>query len=376
MNTISACLIIKNEIDNIKGLVSDLRKFCDEIAITDTGSSDGTLEWLNENSDDVLKVYHFDWIDDFAAARNASFSHATKDWIFWCDADDRLDEVFTNEMLRIKNEELDKTNYLIYTMNYDYDPIHNITVQSYRLMSKKTNPNWVCSCHEYLTFDYPVKQDNLAYVDSQIMLKHQKLSVPSDNKTYFETATHRNLQIYLTGLLTPGRNMFIRDVFNYARELHNVNLPCFIEAKWRTAEYLIEHRKEMYYTDLWNCIMLLLHDKLISSKEDAEHGIELINKIEEVTKLRADIVYFKEHLRQIINPKHNIIRPSREVLKMKPVDPVDQFLEKHLYSKVLPAINIYNKTKDNAEKEKMINIIKEYAWEVKEAQDFINSLNN
>ena len=46
-NTISACLIIKNEIDNIKGLVSDLRKFCDEIAITDTGSTDGTLEWLN-----------------------------------------------------------------------------------------------------------------------------------------------------------------------------------------------------------------------------------------------------------------------------------------------------------------------------------------
>ena len=32
-------------------------------------------------------------------------------------------------------------------------------------------------------------------------------------------------------------------------------------------------------------------------------------------------------------------------------------------------------TKTKKEKEKMINIIKEYAWEVKEAQDFINSLN-
>ena len=105
-NTISACLIIKNEIDNIKGLVADLRKFCDEIAITDTGSTDGTLEWLNENSDDVLKVYHFDWVEDFSAARNESFTHATKEWIFWCDADDRLPEEFINEINRIKYNEL------------------------------------------------------------------------------------------------------------------------------------------------------------------------------------------------------------------------------------------------------------------------------
>src|SRR5205085_868839 len=30
--------------------------------------------------------------DDFAAARNESLKHATGDWAFWMDADDRLDE--------------------------------------------------------------------------------------------------------------------------------------------------------------------------------------------------------------------------------------------------------------------------------------------
>lgn len=37
------------------------------------------------------KVYDFAWVDSFAAARNESLRHATGDWAFWLDADDRLD---------------------------------------------------------------------------------------------------------------------------------------------------------------------------------------------------------------------------------------------------------------------------------------------
>ena len=38
------------------------------------------------------RVHEFAWRDDFAAARNQSLHHATGDWIFWLDADDRIDE--------------------------------------------------------------------------------------------------------------------------------------------------------------------------------------------------------------------------------------------------------------------------------------------
>src|SRR5262249_3256833 len=31
------------------------------------------------------------WCDSFSAARNAALEHATSDWIFWLDADDRID---------------------------------------------------------------------------------------------------------------------------------------------------------------------------------------------------------------------------------------------------------------------------------------------
>ena len=55
MSTISTCIIVKNEIKNIPGLVEDLRQFSDEIIIVDTGSDDGTAEWLQEHQDEVLK---------------------------------------------------------------------------------------------------------------------------------------------------------------------------------------------------------------------------------------------------------------------------------------------------------------------------------
>src|SRR5205085_537668 len=37
-------------------------------------------------------VIDFPWVDSFAAARNEALRHATGDWIFWMDADDRVDE--------------------------------------------------------------------------------------------------------------------------------------------------------------------------------------------------------------------------------------------------------------------------------------------
>ena len=57
----------------------------DEIIIVDTGSEDRTKEIVERYTD---KIYDFSWRDDFAAARNYSFSLASGDFILWLDADD------------------------------------------------------------------------------------------------------------------------------------------------------------------------------------------------------------------------------------------------------------------------------------------------
>jgi tetratricopeptide (TPR) repeat protein len=59
------------------------------MVIVDTGSADATKQVAARFE---ARVFDFPWVDSFAAARNESVRHATGDWIFWLDADDRLDE--------------------------------------------------------------------------------------------------------------------------------------------------------------------------------------------------------------------------------------------------------------------------------------------
>lgn len=87
MATLSLCMIVKNEEDVLARCLESARAAADEIIIVDTGSSDQTRRIARQFTE---KVYDFEWIDDFAAARNFSFSKATMDYCLWLDADDIL----------------------------------------------------------------------------------------------------------------------------------------------------------------------------------------------------------------------------------------------------------------------------------------------
>ncbi len=91
-------LIVKNEAHNLRACIASFADLADEIIVVDTGSTDDTVAIARKLG---AKVFHFPWIDDFAAARNESLRHATGDWIFWMDADDRLDDVNRERLRRL-----------------------------------------------------------------------------------------------------------------------------------------------------------------------------------------------------------------------------------------------------------------------------------
>ena len=88
--TVSLCMIVRDEEKNLPHCLKGMAGLVDEIIVVDTGSTDATKTVAANLG---AKVYEFPWIDDFSAARNESCRHATGDYIFWLDADDRLDEV-------------------------------------------------------------------------------------------------------------------------------------------------------------------------------------------------------------------------------------------------------------------------------------------
>lgn len=98
MVPISLCIITKNEEKNLDRCLSCIKDYPFEIVVADTGSTDNTIEVAKKYTD---KVYHFDWINDFAAARNFSISKASNDWILVLDADEFTYELDLDEIYRL-----------------------------------------------------------------------------------------------------------------------------------------------------------------------------------------------------------------------------------------------------------------------------------
>ena len=86
---VSLTMIVKNEEANLPSCLASVADLVDEIVIVDTGSTDRTKEVATSWG---ARVFDFAWIDDFAAARNEALRHARGDFVFWLDADDRIDD--------------------------------------------------------------------------------------------------------------------------------------------------------------------------------------------------------------------------------------------------------------------------------------------
>jgi tetratricopeptide (TPR) repeat protein len=85
--TISLCMIVKNEEAMLAQCLESVSGIVDEIIIVDTGSEDRTVEIAKRYG---ARVYHHPWENDFSLARNQSLGYATCDWIFILDADEVL----------------------------------------------------------------------------------------------------------------------------------------------------------------------------------------------------------------------------------------------------------------------------------------------
>jgi glycosyltransferase involved in cell wall biosynthesis len=122
--TISLCCILKNEERNLHRLLSSIEGCFDEIHLTDTGSTDNSIAmiaaWAASGRDNPAKapihLHHFSWVDDFAAARNASFRPATTDYVAWLD----LDDVLTNReaFLSWRNSTMKLADFWLATYHY------------------------------------------------------------------------------------------------------------------------------------------------------------------------------------------------------------------------------------------------------------------
>ena len=187
--SISACAIMKNEISHVEAWLNNVRVFAQEIIVVDTGSTDGTNEFLAKQFD--VKLISYEWQHDFAQAKNVALQEATGDWLVFTDAD----ECFYQPQNIIEYlEQLDKKSTSIEAI---FCPIDNIDADSNneiinsdvvpRIIRNYVGIKYMGAVHEQLTkggepwqdIKYVVADRNLAirhtgYSTKVIPFKHQR----------------------------------------------------------------------------------------------------------------------------------------------------------------------------------------------------------
>ncbi len=202
MVSVSLCMIVKNEEDVLERCLKSAADLVDEIIIVDTGSEDRTREIAARFTD---HIFDFPWRDDFSAARNESFSHASMDYCMWLDADDIIQEEDRAAFLALK-ETLDPTvSVVMAPYHTGFDANGHVTFSYFRerLIRNRSGMRWAGAVHEAVT---PAGQ--IHYADFAVT--HRKAR-PAD--------PDRNLRIY-EAQLAAGKELEPRQQFYYARELY------------------------------------------------------------------------------------------------------------------------------------------------------------
>ena len=202
MLTISLCMIVKNEEDVLGRCLNCVLDIVDEIIIVDTGSTDNTKKVAQKYTE---KIFDFQWIDDFSAARNFSFSKATMDFILWLDADDIILEEDREKFKQLKGSLTQDVDNVMMKYNVGFDENGTVSLSYFReRLSKRINkPKWMEPVHEYLQIGGKV-------INTEICITHKKEHA---------AVKGRNIAIYKE-LLSKGEVLTPRGLFYYARELY------------------------------------------------------------------------------------------------------------------------------------------------------------
>jgi glycosyltransferase involved in cell wall biosynthesis len=160
LSTLSLAMIVKNESATIERALNCARLFADEMIVVDTGSADETIAKAEMMG---AKIRHFEWIDDFAAARNYSFSQCAMDWIIWLDGDDVISAEDQNRILDLKRAVLNDELQAIY-LRYVYPPFQQWRERmARRRLFAENELRWKNPVHEFID---GIDSDKVKYFDA------------------------------------------------------------------------------------------------------------------------------------------------------------------------------------------------------------------
>lgn len=188
MGTLSLSMIVKNEEKYLKDCLESVKSVVDEIVIVDTGSTDNTIEIAKEYK---AKIYHFDWIHDFSAARNYALQYSSGEWILYLDADERLDPNSIRELKRLIDG-VSKVGYFCTVKSVDSENGRDHSFRYVRLFKNSKEIQFTGKAHEQIVPSLIKNKYQLYH--SSITINHIGYDVSLNEK---QSKAYRNLELLL-----------------------------------------------------------------------------------------------------------------------------------------------------------------------------------
>ncbi len=195
---VTLALITKNEEKNLQNCLSTFEGVWNHLLIVDTGSTDKTIDVAKKYG---AEVQHFDWINDFSAARNFALDHIKTKWTMMIDADDIFFDQDKEQLLKHFKESIPKHD--ITSLTYFYaggrqNP--SIVLYTPRIWKTELQLRYIRPIHEFLKFtpelehqflDIPIvhnkglENGQASVIRNHELLKKHLESSPDDKMSHY-----------------------------------------------------------------------------------------------------------------------------------------------------------------------------------------------
>ncbi|MDP3831578.1 MAG: glycosyltransferase family 2 protein, partial [Ignavibacteriaceae bacterium] len=199
MGTLTLSMIVKNEAHRLGECLQSVKEIADEIVIVDTGSTDNTVKVAESYR---AKIFFFDWIKDFSAARNFALRKSTGDLILYLDADEKLTPKSVKEINRIKlKSERAGYNCLITSLDSEFGRDNSMLYV--RLFSNSDQIEFSGKVHEQIVPS--LIANNYKIIETNIEIIHTGYNISGDDK---KDKARRNLELLLNEYSTNNSSYY------------------------------------------------------------------------------------------------------------------------------------------------------------------------
>ena len=166
---LSISILVSNRIDTVEKTMKSVKMIMDrvpsELIVVDTvgeEKSDGSLAIAKQYA---TKLVHFDWINDFAAARNAGLKEATGEWFMFLDDDEEFIEI--DDLVNFfSTGEYKKYSCATYKLHDHTDNVgHYVEEDMQRMLKLQPETTFKGRIHEYISPMRPPVKELKSYAD-------------------------------------------------------------------------------------------------------------------------------------------------------------------------------------------------------------------